>query len=110
MPYGGIDEWVLSYDGRYVTDYGTAMQSQWKTEIIDVSNCYLYRPYRAIGEVTECGPYECNYAQGGNEWLEPTGSQPEMDRDMIWIATGYGWMTGGGSQEMDLRGWNTGDG
>ena len=24
------------------------------------------------------------------------GSRPEMDRGRIWIATGYGWMTGGG--------------
>jgi hypothetical protein len=85
MPYGRIDEWVFSYDGRYVTDYGTAMKSQCKTDIMEVSNNYLWRAYRAIGEVTECGPYKRNYAQSGNEWLESTGSQPEMDRGMIWM-------------------------
>ena len=26
----------------------------------------------------------------GNEWLEPTGSQPEMDRGRRWIAAGDG--------------------
>jgi hypothetical protein len=26
----------------------------------------------------------------GNEWLEPTGSQPEMDRGRRWIAAGEG--------------------
>jgi len=33
----------------------------------------------------ECCPYEHNYAQGGNEWLEPTGSQPEIDPGPRWI-------------------------
>jgi hypothetical protein len=33
------------------------------------------------------------------------GSRPEMDRGMIWIATGYGWMT-----EVDDWRWMTGDG
>jgi len=33
----------------------------------------------------ECCPYERNYAQDGNEWLKQIGSQPEMDRDRIWM-------------------------
>jgi len=41
-------------------DYGTAMKSQWKTDIME----------------------------GGNEWLEPTGSQPEMNRGRKWITAG----------------------
>jgi len=57
-------------------NYGTLMKSQWKTDIMEVSDNDLWRAYRAIEEVTECGPYERNYAHGGNEWLEPTGSQP----------------------------------
>ena len=67
-------------------DYGTAMKSQWKTDIMEVGNNYLWRAYRAIGEVIECCPYQPNYAQGGNKWLEPTGSQPEMDPGQRWMA------------------------
>jgi hypothetical protein len=70
-------------------DYGSVRKSQWKADIMEVSNDDLSRAYRATGEVMECRPYERNYAQGGNEWLEPTGSQPEMD-DERWIAARYG--------------------
>jgi hypothetical protein len=55
--------------------------------------------------VTECGPYERNYAQRGNERLEPTGSQPEMDRGRRWIAAREGLQP-----EMDDKRWITGDG
>jgi hypothetical protein len=72
-------------------DYGTAMKSQGKTDIMEVSNNDLWRAYRAIGKVTECGgPYQRHYAHGGNEWVERTGSQPEMDRGRGWIAAGDG--------------------
>jgi hypothetical protein len=37
-------------------DYGTAMQSQWNTDIMEVSNDDLLRAYRITGEVTQCGP------------------------------------------------------
>jgi len=35
-----------------------------------------------------CCQYKRNSAQGGNNWLEPTGSLPEMDRCVRWIAVG----------------------
>jgi len=71
-------------------EYGTAMKSQWKTEIMEVSKYDLWRAYRATGAVTECGPYERNYAPGGNEGLKPDRSQPEMDCGQRWIAAGDG--------------------
>jgi len=38
----------------------------------------------------------------GTKWSAAgDGSRQEMDRGRIWIATGYGWMPGDGSQEMD---------
>ena len=40
-------------------------------------------------------------ADGDRRWMTRDGSRPEMDRGQIWIATGYGWMTGGGSRETD---------
>jgi hypothetical protein len=40
----------------------------------------------------------------GRRWIAAgDGSHPEIDRGRIWIATGYRWMTGDGSQEMDHR-------
>ena len=59
-------------------DYGTAMKSQWTTDIMEVSNDDLKKVYRAAGENTECCPYECNYPQGGNIWLNPDGSRLAM--------------------------------
>jgi len=47
-------------------DYGTAMKSQWKADIMEVCKYDLWRAYRATGAVTECGPYEGNNAPGGN--------------------------------------------
>jgi len=72
------------------------MKSQWKTDIMEVRNNDLQRAYRVTGEVTQCGSYEWYYAHGGNEWLEPTGSQPEMDRGWKWITAREGLR-----QEMD---------
>jgi hypothetical protein len=43
-------------------DYWTAMKSQWKADIMEVSKYDLLRAYRATGAVTECGQYEGNYA------------------------------------------------
>jgi len=81
LPYGRIDELVFSYDARHVTELRecneepmTAVVAQ-KADIMEVTKYNLQRAYRATGAVTECGPYERNYAHGGNEWLEPTGSQ-----------------------------------
>jgi hypothetical protein len=37
MPYGRIDEWVLLMMDDMSPDYGTAMKSQWKTDIMEVS-------------------------------------------------------------------------
>jgi len=34
-------------------------------------------------------------------WMTRDGYHPELDGGQIWITTGYGWMTGGGSQETD---------
>jgi len=109
-------------------DCGTAMKSQWKTDSMEVSKYDLVRAYRATGAVTECGPYERNNAPGGIEWLEPTGSLPEMDCGLGWIAAreallpemdDKGWIpSGDGSRpdidrdviRMDDRRWMTGDG
>jgi len=47
----------------------------------------------------ECCPYERNYAQGGNQWLEPritAGDGSWTERDC-----GCRLMTGDGSREMD---------
>jgi len=57
-------------------NYGTAMKSQWKTDIMEISKYDLWRAYRATGAVTECGLYEGNYAHGGNEWLKPISNNP----------------------------------
>jgi len=100
-------------------DYGTTIKSQWKLHIMEVSNYNLQRAYRATGGVTECNPYEPNYAQGGNDVEEPTGSHLEMDRTRRWITAGTGsrpdmdpdqrwigagnWLTEDGSlKDMDL--------
>jgi len=40
----------------------------------------------------------------GRRWMTGDGSCAEMDCSTICITTGYGWMTGGGWQEMDDRG------
>jgi len=66
------------------------MNSQWKTDIMQVSNNDLWRAYRATGAVTECGPYERNYAQRGNDRLDLTGPRPEMDRGQRGIAAADG--------------------
>jgi len=71
-----------------------------------------FRELTELQKKSQNAAYERNYAHRGNEWLESTGSRPEMDRNRrwmtrdgsrpemdrgrIWIATGYGWMTGGG--------------
>jgi hypothetical protein len=34
-----------------------------------------------------------NQLHDGRRWMTTDGSRPEMDHGMIWIATGYGWMT-----------------
>jgi len=47
---------------------------------------------------------------GTNRITVGDGSQGGMDRGRIWIVIEYGWMTGGGRQEMDLRRWIMGDG
>jgi hypothetical protein len=81
MPYGRIDELVFSYDGQHVTELRECNEEPMtdviaqKADVMEISKYNLYRAYRATGAVTECGPYECNYAHGGNEWLEPPGSQ-----------------------------------
>jgi len=71
-------------------DYGTAMKSQWKTDIMEVTNDDLQRAYRATGAVTECGLRVQLCTAETNGWNQ-------LDHSQIWIATGYGWMTGGGS-------------
>ena len=38
MPYGRIDEWVFLMMDDMSPDYGTAMKSQQKTDILEVSN------------------------------------------------------------------------
>jgi len=49
------------------------MKNQWKTDIKEVSKNDLWIASNGIENVTECGgPYECNYAHGGKESLEPT--------------------------------------
>ena len=90
MPYGRIDEWVFLMMDDMSPDYETGMKSQRKTDIMEVCNNDLGKSYRATGAVTECGPYERNYAQVGNEWPEPTGSQLKMDHGQGWIAARYG--------------------
>jgi len=72
---------------------------------MEVSKDDLSRAYRATGEAMEWSPYERNYGRRGNEWLEPTGSQPEMDRGRRWTAAVAGPRT-----EMDDRRWITRDG
>jgi len=38
----------------------------------------------------------------GRRWICADASRLELDGGMIWIATGYGLMTGGGGQVKDL--------
>jgi len=57
-------------------DYGTAMKSQWKTDVMEVSNNDLSRAYKVTGEVTQCGPYERYHAHvETNGWNELDHSQ-----------------------------------
>jgi len=37
-----------------------------------------------------------NQLDHGRRWMTRDGPSPEMDRGRIWIATGYGWLTGDG--------------
>jgi len=46
----------------------------------------------------------------GRRWMTRDGTSPDVDRGRIWIAAGYGCMTGGGWQEVDDRSWISGDG
>ena len=73
-------------------DYGAAMKSQWKTDIMEVSNNDLHRAARATGEVTESCPSQHKYAQGGNESLELTVLQEEMDFGRRWIMAKQGFL------------------
>jgi hypothetical protein len=44
-------------------DYGTAMRIQLKMDIMEDRNDRLERAHSATGDVTECCPYKCKYAQ-----------------------------------------------
>jgi hypothetical protein len=52
-------------------DYGSAMRGGGCIEgdfnYMEVSKEGLERTYRATGEATKCGPYECKFAHSGNE-------------------------------------------
>jgi hypothetical protein len=67
------------------SDYGTAMKSQRKTAIMEVSYNYLLKTYTGTAEVTECGPWERINASGGNEWLNPDGSRPDGSRPQMGV-------------------------
>jgi len=54
-------------------------------DIMEITKYDIKGAYWATGAVTECGPYEHDIAQGAKEWLEPTASQPDMNRGWKWI-------------------------
>jgi len=85
-----MDQWVgnfLWWAICYRMDYGAVMKSQLKTDSIEVSKDDLQRVYRATAAVTECGPYERNYTQRGNERLKRDGSRPEMECGRRWMSS-----------------------
>jgi hypothetical protein len=58
---GSMSGYILMMDDMSL-DYGTAMKSQWKTDIMEVSTNDHSRAYRVTEDGTQCGPYERNYA------------------------------------------------
>jgi len=57
----------------------------------------------------DCGRDGSRPETDDKRWTQSgDGSQQDMDRDRIWMDDRR-WMTGDGSQEMDLRRWITGD-
>jgi hypothetical protein len=61
-------------------DYGTAMNSQCKTDSIEVCDYDHEKGYRATAAVREYSPYEHNHTAGRNEWQKPDGSRPDVLR------------------------------
>jgi len=111
MPYGRIDEWLLSYDGRYVTGWIMGLRwgvNGWRTiwRLVNMT----------FREHTEQQEQSRNAAHTSAimHWVENTGwgqiYRDQMDCGRKWIATGYGWMTRGGWLEVDDRRWISGDG
>jgi hypothetical protein len=47
--------------------HGTAINSQWMIDIMDVCKDHIYKAYRATGEVTKYDPSKRNYGQGEKE-------------------------------------------
>jgi len=49
-----------------------------------------FRGLTELQEKSRNAAHRSAIMHSGNEWLEPTGSQPEMDRGRRWIAAGEG--------------------
>jgi hypothetical protein len=39
-------------------DFETALMSEWETDIMDISNIYIVRPFKASNELMEC--WQCD--------------------------------------------------
>jgi len=97
MPYGQIDELVLSYNRWHVTELRVCNENPMTAiviqmvDIMEVSNNDLQKTYRATEKATECGRYGRIYRQRRNEWLEQTGLRPEMDCGLTGSVAGDAW-------------------
>ena len=81
MPYGQIDEWVLSSDGQHLT--GWIMGLRWTVNgrwtIWRLVNMTFWELTK-LQEKSRNEAHTSAIMHSGNQWLEPTGSQPQMDR------------------------------
>jgi len=119
MPYGRIDEWEFSSEGQYVTGWFRGLR--WRVN----GRWSLWRlvnmTFRGLTELQEQAQ-NAAHMSAITHWVETNGwsqmgcdqidrgqrsiaardgSYPEMDCGRLLIATGYGLMTAGGSQEID---------
>ena len=108
MPYGRINELVFSYDGRYVT--GWIMGLRWRVNGRRTLWRLVNMTFRGLTELQEQSRNAAHtsaitHRVETNGWSQMDRDQ--MDRGRKWIATGYGWMTGGGWLEVDDQRWMT---
>jgi len=138
MLYGQIDEWLFSYDWQYFTGWIMGLgwrimgrQTLWRSVTMTISEITELKEKSRNAAHTSAIMHrvETNgWKQLDHRWrwiMGSDGSQPEitcglrwmtrdrscqeMDNGQIWIANGYGLMTGGWWQATDLRSWITGD-
>src|SRR5882757_6194637 len=124
MSYGRINEWVVSYDGRYVTGWIMGLRRR-----VNGRRTLWRLVNMTVRELTELQEKSRNtdHTSAIMHMVETNGRN-ELDHSRRWIAAGNGlppemvnkrWiLSGGGSRQdmdrdqlwMDDRRWRTGDG